>query len=39
MMAELIYIDASHETPDVYYDIKEYWDLLIYKTLNNFFLK
>jgi len=29
MMAALIYIDASHETPDVYYDIKEYWDLLL----------
>ena len=26
--AQLIYIDASHESPDVFYDIKNYWDLL-----------
>ena len=27
--AELIYIDASHESPDVYHDISNYWDLLV----------
>jgi len=27
--ANLIYIDASHESPDVYHDIKNYWDLLL----------
>jgi len=26
--AQLIYIDASHESPDVYHDINNYWELL-----------
>lgn len=28
VMAKVVYIDASHVYPDVYFDIKLYWDLL-----------
>lgn len=28
LRAELVYIDASHESPDVYHDLSEFWKLV-----------
>lgn len=28
VVSELIYVDASHESPDVYHDLKAFWEIL-----------